>query len=386
MLSYSFVSKKMHLFLQLALILSLPALVCRAVEPSAEPLDYAENFEIVEFPTHSILTVRNLFHNTSRRQSYALVPRDGPLPELPEDTQIIRTPVRRVVVMETVYIGYLDALDQLDHIIGAATVDFISHPEVQARVKSGEIKSIQIGQSLDIERLLLLQPDLILTSISGDPTFDVPPKLIRSGLPVVITAGYMERHPLARSEWIKFIATFFEAADKADIVFSETAHHYEALTDRTAGIETRPSVFCGAPYSGAWHVAGGASFTARAIEDAGGHYLWSDNRSQGGIPLDTERVFLKAAEADFWINPSHYRTLDTLLGADDRFGKFRAAQTGQVFNNTRQVGANGGNNIWERGIVRPDEVLADMIHIFHPELLPMHELIYYEELGYEKAK
>lgn len=380
MLSHSLVSKKMRLFLQLILIACLPTLFCRGAEPAVAALDYAENFEIARFPTHSILTVRNLFANSSRSHRYALVPRGAPLPELPEDAQIIRTPVRRVVVMETVYIGYLDALDQLDTIVGAATVDFISHPDVQARVESGEIQSIQIGQSLDIERLLLLQPDLILTSISGDPTFDLPPKLIRSGLPVVITAGYMERHPLARPEWIKFIAPFFEASDQADAVFSETARRYEALSEMAAGVETRPSVFCGAPYSGAWHVAGGDSFTARTINDAGGDYLWADDESPGGIPLDTERVFLKAAEADFWINPSHYRTLDTLLGADDRFGKFRAAQTGQVFNNTRQVGANGGNNIWERGIVHPDEVLADLIHIFHPELLPDYEPVFYEQL------
>ena len=380
MLSHSLVSKKMRLFLQFILIACLPTLFCRGAEPAVPTLDYAENFEIARFPTHSILTVRNLFANSNRSHRYALVPRGAPLPDVPEDAQVIRTPVRRVVVMETVYIGYLDALDQLDTIVGAATVEFISHPDVQTRVKSGQIESIQIGQSLDIERLLLLQPDLILTSISGDPTFDVPPKLMRSGLPVVISAGYMERHPLARSEWIQFIAPFFEASAKADAVFSNTARRYEALTEMTVGLKTRPSVFCGAPYSGAWHMAGGDSYTARAIDDAGGHYLWSDNQSQGGIPLDTERVFLKAAEADFWINPSHYQSLDSLFGADDRFGKFRAAQTGQVYNNTKQVGANGGNNIWERGIVRPDEVLADLIHIFHPELLPDHEFVFYEKL------
>jgi len=380
-LSDSIVSKKMRLFVHLALILCLQSLVCHAEDPAAEALDYAKNFSVSKQTTHTLLTVRNAYRDATREFRYALVPKEQPVPEgLPEDATVIRTPVRRVVVMETVYVGYLDALGQLDAICGAGTVDFISHPDVRARARNGGIQSIQIGQSLDIERLLLLRPDLILTSISGDPSFDVPPKLIRSGLPVVITAGYMERHPLARSEWIKFIAPFFEVSGKADAVFAESARRYEALTEMADGVETRPSVFCGAPYSGAWHVAGGDSFTARAIDDAGGHYLWSDNRSQGGIPLDTERVFLKAAEADFWINPSHYQTLDALLGADDRFGKFRAAQTGQVYNNTRQVGANGGNNIWERGIVHPEEVLADLIHIFHPELLPEHEPVFYEQL------
>ncbi|MGZ0654475.1 ABC transporter substrate-binding protein [Coraliomargarita sp. W4R72] len=352
-----------------------------AATPSPSPLEYAQNFELTEHSDYKLLTVKNLFRNSTRSHRYALVPRDAPMPEqVPEDATVIRTPVRRVVVMETVYIGYLDALDQLDRIVGAATVDYISEPSIRERTRKGEIKTIQIGQSLNIESLMLLQPDLILTSISGDPTFDVPPKLIRSGLPIVITASYMERHPLARAEWIKFLAPFFEESEQADEVFEKLARRYESLTEITQTVQERPSVFSSAPYSGTWHVAGGDSFTARAIKDAGGHYLWSDNSNQGGIPLDTERVFLKAAEADYWIDPSLYRSLGELFSADPRFAKFRATQIGHVYNNTRQVGDNGGNNIWERGIVHPEEILADLIKIFHPELLPEHELIYYENL------
>jgi iron complex transport system substrate-binding protein len=344
------------------------------------PLKYAQNFEIIEYPNYKLLSVKNLYRNSTRSHRYALVPRGMPLPELEKDTSVIRTPVRRVVVMETVYIGYLDALDQLDSIVGAATVDFISHPTIYERTQDGSIQSIQIGQSLNIETLMLLQPDLILTSISGDPSFDVPPKLLRSGLPIVITAGYMESHPLARAEWLKFIAPFFEVSERAQTVFQKSAARYESLTAISSTVETRPSVFSSAPYSGTWHVAGGDSYTARAIRDAGGNYLWSDNHSQGGIPLDIERVFLRAAEADFWVNPSHYRSLTELFSANPRFAKFKATQVGNVYNNTRQVSKNNGNNIWERGIVHPEEVLADLIKIFHPDLLPEHELIYYENL------
>jgi iron complex transport system substrate-binding protein len=371
----------MQQLLTIGLILIWSIACCQATTPTENSLEYAQNFEILEYPGYKLLTVKNLFRNSSRSHRYALVPRDAPLPDqVPKDSLIIRTPVRRVVVMETVYIGYLDALDQLDSIVGAATVDYISEPSIQKRTRSGAIKAIQIGQSLNIESLMLLQPDLILTSISGDPSFDVPPKLIRSGLPIVITASYMERHPLARAEWLKFLAPFFEVSEKAEQVFEKSAGSYKALLATTQAVKERPSVFCSAPYSGTWHVAGGDSFTARAIQDAGGHYLWSDNISQGGIPLNIERVFLKAAEADFWIDPSFYRSLGELFAADPRFAKFRATQIGHVYNNTRQVGDNGGNNIWERGIVHPEEVLADLIKIFHPELLPEHELIYYENL------
>ena len=60
---------------------------------------------------------------------------------------------------------------------------------------------------------------------------------------------------------------------------------------------------------------------------------------------------------------------------------FKAAKDGEIYNNSKQFNATGGNNIWERGIVHPDEVLADMIKIFHPDLAKDHEFIYYEQLN-----
>ena len=144
----------------------------------------------------------------------------------------------------SIHIGYLEAIDKLDTIVGAGTVNFISNSEVRARVQSKDIQSAQVGQGLNIERMLRLQPDLIFTSISGDPAFDVPAKLARSGLPVVLTAGYMEAHPLARAEWIKYIAAFFEADATAQIQFEQVANHYQALKAKVASVESQPTVFC----------------------------------------------------------------------------------------------------------------------------------------------
>lgn len=343
-------------------------------------LRYAKNFEITELPTHRILTIRNTHQNAKSELQYALVPKTDELPELPKSITVIRTPVERAVIMETVYIGYLEAIGTLETIVGAGTVDFISNKQVQAGVANGTIQSVQVGQGLDIERMLLLQPDLILTSISGDPAFDIPAKLARSGLPVVLSAGYMEAHPLARAEWIKYIAAFFNADTIANSQFKQIADNYETLKARANNSKSKPTVFVGAPYSGTWHVAAGKSYTAQAIRDAGGNYLWSDVSTQGAIPLDTERVFLKAANADFWINPSFYRSFDALFAADSRFNKFNAAKIGTVFNNTRQTSTNGGNAIWEQGIVHPDKVLADLIAVFHPELMPDHAFTFYEQL------
>jgi iron complex transport system substrate-binding protein len=359
----------------LCCLLGASALSAKSATPK-----YAENFSLEPKDGYQLLSIRNGALSENSVKQYALVPRGQPETKIPDNTTLIHTPVTRVVVMETVYIGYLEALDALDAIIAAGTADFISQKTIRARVENGEIARVQVGQSLDIEKLLLLQPDLILTSVSGDPRFDVPASLARTGLPVLLTAGYLEANPLARAEWIKCLAALFGKEAEADRIFDAVDRRYQTLKALTADEAVRPTVFSGAPYSGAWYVPAGESYMAKAIRDAGGDYLWSDVPKTGAIPLDTERVFLKAANADFWINPSHYQTLSSLFAADPRFAKFSAAGKGSVFNNTRQVGSGGGNAIWERGVVHPDQVLADLIKIFHPELLPDHAFVYYEAI------
>ncbi len=347
---------------------------------STQAQDYARNFEVTEHQSYKLLTVHNTNLQPSRSYQYALVPKSADLPELAKDIRIIRTPVERVVVMETVQLGYMNALGELDRIVGAGSADYINNLTVVERIKDGSIKRVQSGQNIDAESLLLLQPDLILTSVTGNPAFDLPEKLTRTGLPIVFTTSFMERHPLGRAEWVQFIGAFFDADHQSEQLFNQTAKRYNTLSELSASAAERPTVFCSAPYSGSWHMPSGDSYMARYIKDAGGSYLWADHTHGGNIPLDTERVFLRAANADVWLNPSHYRSLSALFGADKRFNKFKAARTGNVYNNSKQTTEIGGNPIWEKGIVQPDDVLADLIHILHPDLLPEHEFVFYEQL------
>ena len=127
-------------------------------------------------------------------------------------------------------------------------------------------------------------------------------------------------------------------------------------------------------------MAGGKSFAARLIEDAGADYLWSDNSSTQAIPLDLESVYLRAVDADVWINPGAAVSLEDIGRLDERFLDLRVVRQGQVFNNNLRTNAAGGNDYWESGTVRPDLVLADLIRVFHPDLMADHRLVYYRQL------
>lgn len=373
----------MNLGLLLRCLFACTLLIAQAVaEPELPVFRYAANIQVAHFPNHRLITVENTYRNSSERYQFALVPKasQAPLPEFAEGTLVVRTPVERVVAMTTTFVGFIDALDQQERVVGVTEPQFIHDPKIHEGLAEGRIQAVQTGARLDIERMLRLKPELILTTTIGEGSFQVQPQLARAGLPVALSAEYMETSPLARAEWIKFVAAFFEADEEAEIIFDQIAKRYDTLLQRTGAVSQRPTVFCGAPYSGAWYVPGGKSYIAQFIKDAGGDYIWQSDTSAGGIPLDFERVFRKGGMADIWLDPSNYKNLEQLLQADGRFRKFKAYQEGKIYNNTAQMHPKGGNNIWERGIVHPDEVLADLISIFHPDRIPKHEWIYYERL------
>ncbi|MBC2607732.1 ABC transporter substrate-binding protein [Pelagicoccus albus] len=349
----------------------------------ASELRYAKNFSIRDHEDYREIEVRNTWVGAGdEKQVYALVPRGSDLPELDDSVVVIRTPVERLAVMTTVFLGVVHELDLYESLAGVANPNFVNDQRTIELLEAGKVKELQSGSSMNLETMMLLQPDLVLTSTTGNPTFDVDPQLSRSALPIVVTAAYMEEHPLGRTEWIKFVAAFYgeEKQALADIIFNEVATEYERLVELAAAVESRPTVLTNAPFGGSWHVSGGQSYTAKALEHAGADYLWKDLDSSGSQPMDIEIILQRAADVDIWLNPSSYSTMKSLLAQDERYVAFKALREGEVYNKTVRVNENGGNDIYERGVAHPEEVLADLIKIFHPELLPEHEFVFYEKL------
>jgi iron complex transport system substrate-binding protein len=100
------------------------------------------------------------------------------------------------------------------------------------------------------------------------------------------------------------------------------------------------------------------------------------------LPLDFESVFERAAEADVWLNPNFWFTLDDGLAEDERYAEFAPFASGQVYNNIARVTDFGGNDYYEGATANPDVLLADLIKILHPDLLPDYELFFYQQLAF----
>ena len=219
-----------------------------------------------------------------------------------------------------------------------------------------------------------------MTYGSGSPDYDAHPVLLNAGLHAVVNAEWLETSPLGRAEWGKFIALFFNQEADAEAQFAETTQRYDELAAQAVAVTEKPTVFTDSEYQGSWYVAGGNSFTAQYLRDAGASYLWADDETTGSIGLAFEAVYDIAAAGDYWINVGFINSLAELEAADARYTDFAAFHSGNVWNNNKKQNANGGNDYYESAVAHPDIVLADLIAIFHPEILPDHETVYFQQL------
>lgn len=341
---------------------------------------YADGFAVEYHGHYKVVTVATPWQGASEPLRYALVQCGAPAPDGFDAAAIIEVPVMRFVGMSTTYLPVLERLGVLDRLVGLDDITYVNNETVRAMADAGRLGFIGYGAYVNVEEALNLEPDLILTYAAGSLDYDAHPKLIEAGLPVVVEASWLDASPLGRTEWLKFIALFFNQEAVAEASFAETAERYTALAALADQVSDRPTVLADTVFQGTWYMPGGQSYMARYLADAGGDFLWADEPASGSTPLSFEAVFDRAQDADIWVNLGYTSSLDDLLTQDARYADFKAFQTGQVWNNNARVNESGGSDYYESGSANPDVVLADLIKILHPTLLPEHELVYYQQL------
>jgi iron complex transport system substrate-binding protein len=349
--------------------------------PAKVSVNYATGFNVEYHKHYKIVTVKNPWRNANTDFQYVLVQCGAPVPPDFPETQVITVPVNSVITLSTTHLPHLAKLGVVDKLIGVSDVKQVHTAEVISRIQTGKITEVGKNNNVNFEQILDLNPDLITTYAVGNSQTDSYPQLVDAGLKVAINAEYMENSPLGRSEWMKFTALFFNQEEIAEKVFREIASQYEDIARKTQSINKRPSVFVGFNFKGTWYMPGGNSYVAQYLNDAGANYLWSDDNTSGSLPLSFEVILERAVNADYWLNFSQsWQNIQDILQADNRYGDFQSVKIGNLYNNDARLNENQGNDYWEGGISNPDVVLADLIKIFHPELLPNHQLIYYRKL------
>jgi iron complex transport system substrate-binding protein len=276
----------------------------------------------------------------------------------------------------------LPLLVDLEHanvLTGIAQTRYVTTEPILERIRQGRVTEYAPNNVIDTERIILNAPSLVMSDGGYPEAYNT---LRKVGIPVVTSVEWQESSALARAEWVKFMALFLNEEAKARDLFEGIRDRYMALKERTARIpqKDRPRVMTGSVYRGLFDISGGASYVARLISDAGGAYVWADNRATGGTSVDMEAQIARAANADVWINGGNWRSLKTMLAEERRYTQFKPFRNGNVWLYNRIENENGGYDYWSRGITRPDLILGDLIKIFHPELAQDHEFVWYKQV------
>jgi iron complex transport system substrate-binding protein len=342
---------------------------------------HASGFRVIDQGSYTLIEVTDPWQQSKGVIfSYVLAPDPEVLPDSLKNISFIKTPVKRVIALSTTHVAMIDQLGSAESIVGLSGSGFIYSSKIRARIESGSVKDVGYGQGLDFETIVKLKPDvLFLYGVEGNVMTTLE-KLTDLGIPAVFCGEYLETHPLGKAEWIRFFSLFYKKEEQSERFFQQIDSAYSALSALASGILPKPVVLNGLPWKDTWYMAGGKSFAAQLVEDAGGDYLWKNNPSTQAVPLDLESVYIRALNADIWINPGAAGSLSDILLLDKRLGDLGVVQSGHVFNNDARSSDDGGNDYWESGTVRPDLVLADLIEVFHPGLLTDHRFVYYRQL------
>ncbi len=374
-----------HLSLMTLIITALSLVACkqRTIEnrlqttDSAEAmsLDYAQGFQVrtLENGVKLVDVADPQTDEDKMPVSYhfALVPRQTVNSQLstvndqiPEGYTKVEVPVERTLVMTMLQLSNFTALGALDVVKGITGTKNLFNEDIHQRVADGRIVKIGMEGNFDTELILAANPEVIFISPFKRGGYDA---IKETGVTLIPHLGYKEPHPLGQAEWIKYVGLFIGKEKEADALFDRIKKRYLALAEKVKKETTDcPTVFSGEMHGGNWFAVGGKNHLAQLFRDAGAEYILKDDNT-GGVPIEYEQMYATAANADYWRILNSYPgdfSYEALKSSEPRNELFKAFKEKHViYCNMKQT------PYYESSPVEPDVLLADLVAIFHPELM-----------------
>ncbi|ACT96565.1 ABC transporter substrate-binding protein [Dyadobacter fermentans] len=355
----------------------------RDLFPDKVQLAHAKGFTITYRDHYKVVKIMSPFEKATDTLTYILVQRGTPRPIGYKDSQVIEIPVRSMVAMSSLHLGLVGFLGCEEIVTGMGNLKYVSSDKVLRRINAGKIAEVGKDQGLNEELLISMHPDLVMATGSPVSKVNRYESLYQAGIPVMVNSEWVETTPLGRAEWVKLMAALINREGEVNKKFARVEKEYQKLVQLTANVTSRPSLITGMNSKDAWYVPNGDSYVYRFFRDAGASYHWANTKATGSLPLSFETVYPVALQADYWLNVSigNVQTKKDVLARDVRYADFKSFKTNRIYSYNKRMNAQGANDYWESGAVNPHLVLADLIRIIHPELLPDHELIYYKSIN-----
>lgn len=350
------------------------------LETGKELISEAKGLSIKEFSNFTLVTVTNTFPEATETYSYVLHKKGAQIPDSLAELTKIEIPIQKIIVTSTTHIPSLEMLDEEKTLKAFPNTNYISSEITRKLIDKGDVREIGNNQSLNTEVILDIQPDVIIGfSVDGD--MKTYKNLERNGQKIILNSDWTEKTPLGKAEWIKFFGALYDKNELASKHFERVKTEYYNAIKLAKEVEKSPSIMAGSIYEDQWFLPQGDSWAAYFLRDANGNYLWKDSKGTGSLSLSFESVLDKAKDADFWIGPGQFTSIDQILASNPNYKYFKSVQDKNVYSFSSKKGKTGGVMYYELAPNRPDLVVKDLIKILHPEVLPDYQLYFFEKLN-----
>ena len=335
---------------------------------------YAKGFNVRYGDEITFLDINDPENKEAEQFHFALVDKEYK-GDIPEGYTRLNIPIETAICMTSLQLSNFLKLGIPEKVVGITSTRHLHNEKMNQQLKDGKTHKIGIEGNFDNEVIMAINPDVIFISPFKRGGYDA----IRNvDIPMIPHLGYKELSPLGQAEWIKVIGLLTGNASLANSTFDGIESRYNGLKSKVDTVKNRPTVFSGEMRGGNWYAVGGKSFLAQLFRDAGGDYFLKDNNESGGVTLDYETGYTNAAHADYWRIVNSFDgdySYNVLKEQDNRYTDFDAWKNhGVIYCNMKEV------PFYESMPVEPEIVLADFIHVFHPEVLPDHKPTYYHIL------
>lgn len=337
------------------------------------PLDYATQFSATTSGEgYTQIAIQD-------GETYLLVPEGVPVPTgVPEEITVLQQPLDHIYLAATSAMDLFRALGAIGRVtLSSLKAEGWYIQEAKEAMAAGEIVYAGKYNTPDYELILSQGCDLAVESTMIYHNPEVKEQLESFGIPVLVERSSYESDPLGRMEWIKFYGLLLGLEEEAQAYFDgQLAQLQPVLQQENTG---KTVAFFYITSNGAVNVRKSGDYVAKAIDLAGGTYVFQDlteeDNALSTMNMQLETFYAGAKDADVLIYNStidgELQTIDQLLAKSPLLADFKAVKEGKVWCT--------GKNLFQESLGLGDFIL-DLNRILTQEDVPAEDLTYLHPL------
>lgn len=296
-------------------------------------LEYAERFKIYRYEGgYSVIRVYD-------GRDYILIPEGGEIPtDLLDSVTVIQKPLDNVYIQATSSMCFFASMDAMDalRLSGTKEDGWYIDAAVEA-MKKGDLLFAGKYSEPDYEMLVSESCDLALESTMILHNPEVLEKLEEMGIPVFIERSNYEKHPLAKTEWVKVIGEMVDQPEKAEELFEVQKGYVQSLDEFENTEKTVAFFFVNE--NGVVVTRKSDDYLPAMIELAGGRYCFENlgdpEKATSGVNMTIEEFYASTKDVDYLIYNASIadplESVDDLIKINALFADYKAVKEGHVW-------------------------------------------------------